>query len=76
MMTTFQTVLEKQTAFLMETLQKSMETVLSHVCSIIDSMKRCSPPGRKKRASDILSTSMGPVQGCSGNSGKINIEFG
>ncbi|GFW92717.1 hypothetical protein TNCV_1735101 [Trichonephila clavipes] len=66
MMTAFQTVLEKQTAFLMGTLHKSLETVLSHVCSIIDSTTRCSPPGRKKRASDTLNIPMGPVSGVSG----------
>ncbi|GFU86535.1 hypothetical protein TNCV_4479711 [Trichonephila clavipes] len=48
MMTAFQTVVEKQTAFLMEILQKSMETMLSQVCSIVDSTTRSSPPGRKK----------------------------
>ncbi|GFS68985.1 hypothetical protein TNCV_4570041 [Trichonephila clavipes] len=38
-----------------------METVLSPVCSIVDSMKRCSPR-QKERASDILSSPIGPVQ--------------
>ncbi|GFW96534.1 hypothetical protein TNCV_2845911 [Trichonephila clavipes] len=50
MMTAFQTVVEKQTAFLMEILQKSMETMLSQVCSIVDSTMRSSPPGRKKKS--------------------------
>ncbi|GFS90927.1 hypothetical protein TNCV_4192561 [Trichonephila clavipes] len=76
MMTTFLTVVEKQTAFLMEILQKSMETMLSQVCSIVDSTTRSSPPGRKKRASDMLKTSISPVQVFSGNSGKLNTELG
>ncbi|GFU76016.1 hypothetical protein TNCV_3801991 [Trichonephila clavipes] len=76
MMTAFQTVVEKQTAFLMEILQKSMETMLSQVCSIVDSTTRSSPPGRKKRASDMLKTSISPVQVFSGNSGKLNTELG
>ncbi|GFS94174.1 uncharacterized protein TNCV_3786391 [Trichonephila clavipes] len=76
MMTAFQTVVEKQTAFLMEILQKSMETMLSQVCSIVDSITRSSPPGRKKRASDMLNTSISPVQVFSGNSGKPNTELG
>ncbi|GFT34977.1 hypothetical protein TNCV_786891 [Trichonephila clavipes] len=75
-MTAFQTVVEKQTAFLMEILQKSMETMLSQVCSIVDSITRSSPPGRKKRASDMLNTSISPVQVLSGNSGKPNTELG
>ncbi|GFV56917.1 hypothetical protein TNCV_1869581 [Trichonephila clavipes] len=73
MMTAFLTVVEKQTAFLMEILQKSM---LSQVCSIVDSTTRSSPPGRKKRASDTLKTSISPVQVFSGNSGKLNTELG
>ncbi|GFW42852.1 uncharacterized protein TNCV_1212591 [Trichonephila clavipes] len=76
MMTAFQTVVEKQTAFLMEIEQKSMETMLSQVCSIVDSITRSSPPGRKKRASDMLKTSISPVQVFSGNSGKPNTELG
>ncbi|GFY29689.1 uncharacterized protein TNCV_1812691 [Trichonephila clavipes] len=76
MMTAFQTVVEKQTAFLMEILQKPMETMLSQVCSIVDSITRSSPPGRKKRASDMLNTSISPVQVFSGNSGKPNTELG
>ncbi|GFX94027.1 uncharacterized protein TNCV_3413891 [Trichonephila clavipes] len=76
MMTAFQTVVEKQTAFLMEILQKSMETMLSQVCSIVDSIMRSSSPGRKKRASDMLNTSISPVQVFSGNSGKPNTELG
>ncbi|GFV79991.1 hypothetical protein TNCV_1182801 [Trichonephila clavipes] len=75
MMTAFQTVVEKQTAFLMEILQKSMETMLSQVCSIVDLTTRSSPPGRKKRASDMLKTSISPVQVFSGNSGKLNTEL-
>ncbi|GFU69481.1 hypothetical protein TNCV_318761, partial [Trichonephila clavipes] len=75
MMTAFQTVVEKQTAFLMEILQKSMETMLSQVCSIVDSTARSSPPGRKKRASDMLKTSISPVQVFSRNSGKLNTEL-
>ncbi|GFS85272.1 uncharacterized protein TNCV_75291 [Trichonephila clavipes] len=76
MMTAFQTVVEKQTAFLMEILQKSMETMLSQVCSIVDSTTRSSSPGRKKRASDMLKTSISPIQVFSGNSGKLNTELG
>ncbi|GFW13679.1 hypothetical protein TNCV_1211451 [Trichonephila clavipes] len=76
MMTAFQTVVEKQTAFLMEILQKSMEKMLSQVCSIVDSITRSSPPGRKKRASDMLNTSISPAQVFSGNSGKPNTELG
>ncbi|GFV89248.1 hypothetical protein TNCV_285811 [Trichonephila clavipes] len=75
MMTAFQTVVEKQTAFLMEILQKSMETMLSQVCSIVDSITRSSPR-QEKRASDMLNTSISPVQVFSGNSGKPNTELG
>ncbi|GFW59131.1 uncharacterized protein TNCV_2780621 [Trichonephila clavipes] len=45
MMTAFQTVVEKQTAFLMEILQKSMETMLSQILSsflaILTCITRC-----------------------------------
>ncbi|GFX67820.1 hypothetical protein TNCV_1565211 [Trichonephila clavipes] len=75
MMTAFQTVVEKQTAFLMEILQKSMETMLSQVCSIVDLTTRSSPQAGK-RASDMLKTSISPVQVFSGNSGKLNTELG
>ncbi|GFU25039.1 transposable element Tcb2 transposase [Trichonephila clavipes] len=42
----------------------------------MDSTTRCSPPGRKKRASDALNIPMGPVLGGSGKSGKLNTEIG
>ncbi|GFW70317.1 hypothetical protein TNCV_5131431 [Trichonephila clavipes] len=73
-MAAFQTVLEKQMAFLMETLQKSMEAVISRKQRIRFDDVLFSPK-QEKRASDTLSTTINPIQGCSGNSGKLNTEF-
>lgn len=77
MMIHFQTILEKQTAFLMETLQKTVETMFSHICTIIDSTTRSTSPDRKKRTLEIAKNSAGMVSCISGNNKARNsTEYG